>query len=37
MKMEHAVAAPIAGRISELRVALGAQVQRGQVLAVVDP
>ena len=37
MKMEHAVAAPIAGHVSELRVALGDQVQRGQVLAVVDP
>jgi acetyl-CoA/propionyl-CoA carboxylase biotin carboxyl carrier protein len=37
MKMEHAVPAPIAGRISELRARAGDQVARGDVLAVVEP
>ncbi len=37
MKMEHAVAAPIAGRVVEVRVALGDQVVRGQVVAIVEP
>ena len=37
MKMEHAVAAPIAGRIAELRARAGDQVARGDVLAVVEP
>ncbi|MEA2673878.1 MAG: geranyl-CoA carboxylase alpha subunit [Chloroflexota bacterium] len=37
MKMEHAVAAPFAGRIAELRVRAGDQVARGDVLAVVEP
>jgi 3-methylcrotonyl-CoA carboxylase alpha subunit len=37
MKMEHAVAAPVAGRVVELRVALGDQVVRGQVVAIVEP
>jgi acetyl-CoA/propionyl-CoA carboxylase biotin carboxyl carrier protein len=36
MKMEHAVGAPIAGRIGELRVRAGDQVARGDVLAVVE-
>jgi len=37
MKMEHAVAAPIAGRVTDLHVRAGDQVQRGQLLAVVEP
>jgi acetyl-CoA/propionyl-CoA carboxylase, biotin carboxylase, biotin carboxyl carrier protein len=37
MKMEHAVPAPIGGRISELRARPGDQVARGDVLAVVEP
>jgi acetyl/propionyl-CoA carboxylase alpha subunit len=37
MKMEHAVAAPIAGRVTDLHVRPGDQVQRGQLLAVVEP
>jgi biotin carboxyl carrier protein len=37
MKMEHAVAAPIAGRLTDLHVRAGDQVQRGQLLAVVEP
>jgi biotin carboxyl carrier protein len=37
MKMEHAVGAPFAGRIAELRVAAGDQVARGDVIAVVEP
>ena len=37
MKMEHGVAAPIAGRIVELRARAGDQVARGDVLAVVEP
>jgi acetyl-CoA/propionyl-CoA carboxylase biotin carboxyl carrier protein len=37
MKMEHAVAAPFAGRIAELRVRAGDQVARDDVLAVVEP
>jgi biotin carboxyl carrier protein len=37
MKMEHAVVAPIAGRLAELRIAAGDQVTRGQVLGVVEP
>jgi excisionase family DNA binding protein len=37
MKMEHAVPAPIAGRVAELRVRTGDQVARGDVLAVVEP
>jgi geranyl-CoA carboxylase alpha subunit len=35
--MEHAVTAPIAGRIAELRARAGDQVARGDVLAVVEP
>jgi propionyl-CoA carboxylase alpha chain len=37
MKMEHAVAATSAGRVSELFIRVGDQVQRGQRLAVVEP
>jgi acetyl-CoA/propionyl-CoA carboxylase biotin carboxyl carrier protein len=37
MKMEHAVIAPIAGRVAELRARTGDQVARGDVLAVVEP
>ncbi len=37
MKMEHAVAAPLAGHVVEVRVALGDQVVRGQVVAIVEP
>ena len=37
MKMEHVVAAPIAGRVAELAVRAGDQVTRGQLLAVVEP
>jgi biotin carboxyl carrier protein len=37
MKMEHAVIAPAAGRVDEVRVQVGDQVQRGQVLAIVEP
>ena len=37
MKMEHAVVAPIAGRIGELGARVGDQVARGDVLAVVEP
>jgi acetyl-CoA/propionyl-CoA carboxylase biotin carboxyl carrier protein len=37
MKMEHAVAALIPGRITELRARPGDQVARGDVLAVVEP
>jgi biotin carboxyl carrier protein len=36
MKMEHTVAAPIDGVVSEMRVSPGDQVETGQVLAVVD-
>jgi multidrug efflux pump subunit AcrA (membrane-fusion protein) len=37
MKMEHQIVAPTAGRLAEVRVAAGDQVQAGDVLAVVDP
>jgi len=37
MKMEHIVAAPVAGRLSELRAGRGDQVARGQLLAIVEP
>jgi acetyl-CoA/propionyl-CoA carboxylase biotin carboxyl carrier protein len=37
MKMEHVVAAPIAGRLRQLTVVIGDQVTRGQVIAVVEP
>jgi acetyl-CoA/propionyl-CoA carboxylase biotin carboxyl carrier protein len=37
MKMEHVVGAPIDGRVTELSVAAGDQVTRGQALATVEP
>ena len=37
MKMEHAVAAPIAGRLTEVLVLVGDQVERATRLAVVEP
>jgi len=36
MKMEHAVATPIAGRVSRVLVREGQQVQRGDLLAEVS-
>ncbi|HEX6391648.1 MAG TPA: biotin/lipoyl-containing protein, partial [Solirubrobacteraceae bacterium] len=36
MKMEHEIAAPADGALSELRVSEGAQVEAGAVLAVID-
>jgi len=36
MKMEHEILAPAAGTLTELRVAAGAQVQTGTVLAVIE-
>ena len=37
MKMEHVVAAPIAGRLQGITVRRADQVSRGQVLAIVEP
>jgi len=37
MKMEHSVAAPFAGIVSEIRVRQGDQVARGESLGVIDP
>ena len=37
MKMEHAVGTTSAGRVTDVFVAVGDQVERGQRLAVVDP
>jgi 3-methylcrotonyl-CoA carboxylase alpha subunit len=37
MKMEHVVAAPVGGRVTELAVAAGDQVARGQPLATMEP
>jgi len=36
MKMEHTVAAPVAGVLAQLDVEAGTQVDTGQVLAVVE-
>jgi biotin carboxyl carrier protein len=36
MKMEHAVAAPMDGRLAQLLVRAGDQVTRGQLLAVLE-
>jgi biotin carboxyl carrier protein len=36
MKMEHVVAAPAAGRVGEVTVAVGDQVVRGQSLATLE-
>jgi biotin carboxyl carrier protein len=36
MKMEHVVAAPAAGRVARIAIAVGDQVVRGQSLAVVE-
>ena len=36
MKMEHAVATPIGGRVSRVLVRKGQQVQRGDLLAEVS-
>ena len=36
MKMEHALNAPAAGVLTELRVAVGQQVDSGTVVAVVE-
>ena len=37
MKMEHAVTAPMDGRVARVAVAEGQQVQRGDVLAEIEP
>jgi len=37
MKMEHVVAATVAGRVTEITVELADQVARGQVLATIEP
>jgi len=37
MKMEHAVAAPNAGRVARLMATVGQQVQRGDIVAEVEP
>jgi excisionase family DNA binding protein len=37
MKMEHAVAAAIPGRVTELDAATGEQVIRGQILGTIEP
>jgi acetyl/propionyl-CoA carboxylase alpha subunit len=37
MKMEHAVVAPLAGRVAELAIRTGDQVARGQLIAIVEP
>jgi propionyl-CoA carboxylase alpha chain len=36
MKMEHAITAPVAGRLAELRVAVGDQIDAGTVVAMMD-
>jgi acetyl-CoA/propionyl-CoA carboxylase biotin carboxyl carrier protein len=37
MKMEHVVAAPIAGRVGEMTLRTADQVTRGELLATIDP
>jgi biotin carboxyl carrier protein len=37
MKMEHAVAAPLAGRVASLSVVPGGQVEQGAPAAVIEP
>jgi propionyl-CoA carboxylase alpha chain len=37
MKMEHAVHAPTAGRVTDLPAKVGHQVRQGAPLAVVEP
>jgi biotin carboxyl carrier protein len=37
MKMEHAVLAPVDGRLTRIAVREGQQVTRGELLAEVDP
>ena len=37
MKMEHVVAATVAGRLGEVRVGPADQVTRGQLLAIIEP
>ncbi len=37
MKMEHVVAAPLAGRVTDIGVRSAEQVTRGQLLAVIEP
>jgi acetyl-CoA/propionyl-CoA carboxylase biotin carboxyl carrier protein len=37
MKMEHAVTAPITGRVAEIAVRSADQVTRGQLLAIIEP
>jgi biotin carboxyl carrier protein len=37
MKMEYSLTAPIDGVVASLLVALGTQVARGQLVAVVSP
>jgi len=36
MKMEIPVESPLAGTVTEVRIANGAQVQEGEVIAVID-
>jgi propionyl-CoA carboxylase alpha chain len=37
MKMEHTIAAPAAGTLTSVAVAVGAQVETGSLLAVIEP
>jgi propionyl-CoA carboxylase alpha chain len=37
MKVFHWIAAPLAGRITEIRVEPGSHVESGAVLAVIEP
>ncbi|MCP5264976.1 MAG: biotin/lipoyl-binding protein [Burkholderiaceae bacterium] len=37
MKMEHRIDAPLDGRVAELRVAVGTQVQPGQLMIRIEP